>query len=292
MATKRGRLGRSEQKFIETNAEELTAKQIADKLGRTEEAVRIYLKKIVRVKKAAPLKTASELERTEISKALRQSEKWKRLKQEFTSEEMAFFQDEYVQLMAQFNGDVLRSEETQIFDCIRLDILKSRNMIARRKALQDIGRLERTQEQLIEHFGGELDHTKMTDDQQAFALQLENQLGQARATEKSSTTEYVKLQERHDALMKSLKSTRDQRLKVVEGSRVNFIDLIKTLMERDRQETEGRQAGLMSKAAEEAYTRLGRPTKYEDGNVDNPILSADTVDLDAVEDQTAESSDV
>ena len=88
---------------------------------------------------------------------------------------------------------------------------------------------------------------------ETFALSLETQLNASRSAESSRTSEYVKLQERQDALMKSLKSTRDQRIKELEKSDMNFISVIKSLTNRDVQEREGRQMELMKMAGKKEY---------------------------------------
>jgi hypothetical protein len=110
------------------------------------------------------------------------------------------------------------------------------------------------------------------------ALNIETQLQAARASEQSHTNEYVKLQERYDNIMKSLKATRDQRVKDIASSRVNFLGLVKMLQQKEMQLREGRAAELMRIAGEKEHKRLGRLHEFEDGSVDRPILSADTVD--------------
>jgi hypothetical protein len=119
----------------------------------------------------------------------------------------------------------------------------------------------------------------MGDADKAFALSLETQLQVARKQEQDRTNEYVKLQERLDKLMESLKATRDQRVKQIESSKVSFVEVIKVLNRRDVQEREGRQNELLRMASEVEYERLGRPHRYEDNQEDSPILSADTVNL-------------
>ena len=275
--SKRGRLSNEERQFIHANAGELTPEEIADYLDRTVETVTEFIKLNVRPRKAAPKSEAEETERIVIRQELRNSEAWKNLKNEFVVEELKYFEEAYVKLMSQFKNDVLPSEETQIFQAIKFEILMSRNLKERRRAREDIERLEQMQENFLAQFNG--DPSMMSDDQREFALNLETQLNAAKQAEQSRTNEYVKLQERHEALMKSLKAVRDQRIKQIENSKVNFLGVIKMLQERDVQEREGRQMELMKLASKKAYIDLGRPYKYEDGNEDSPILSPETVDL-------------
>jgi hypothetical protein len=122
----------------------------------------------------------------------------------------------------------------------------------------------------------------MSDTEQAFSLDLETQLNAARALEKDLTTEYAKLQERHADLMKALKSTRDQRIKQIDTENKNGFLLGHQGCWSGATSRSARAAksSWSSSPASKEYVRLGRPQTYDDGNDDNPILSADTVDLD------------
>lgn len=277
--SKPGRLSREDEEYILANAGKMTPKEIAEKINRTVEPVKKFIRFHVKpremIQKGIPIDD-KDAERITIRQELRNSVKWARMKEELTKDELKFFEEEYISLMAQFRNDVLATEENQIFDAIKFEVLKTRNMIARRRALDDIERLEKVQADHIGQFASPAD---MNEKEKDYALQLENQLNIARSNEVARTNEYVKLQERVDKLMQSLKATRDQRVAKIESAKINFIGVIKLLQQKDVQEQEGRQIGLMQLAAEKEYERLGRPHKFEDGNEDSPILSADTVDL-------------
>lgn len=282
--SKRGRLSREEQQFIHDNAYKLTVDEIAKQMDRTAEMVEEFIKLKVTPPKAAAIPKVDDTEKVVIRQELRNSETWKNLKDEFIGDELKYFEEGYIKLMSQFKGDgeVKASEETQVFQAIKFEILMSRNLKERRRCRDDITRLEKMQEDFLARFKS--DPSRMTDDQRDFTINLESQLTAARQGEQFRTNEYVKLQERHDALMKSMKSTRDQRIKQIESSKVSFLSVIKMLTERDVQERESRQMELMKLAGASEYKRLGMPMKYEDGNEDSPILSADTVDLGPDED--------
>lgn len=208
--------------------------------------------------------------------ALRASEKWRRLKQEFAADELDYFEEEYVKLRKQFRDDVMPSEETQIFDAIKYDILKSRNLVERKKAREEIARLEL---QMYNYSARFPTPGAMTTLEREFLRKLREELNEARAIEQSRTQEFVRLQERQDALMRALKSTRDQRIKDVETSRDTLLGLFRRLQNEEFRSAEGREAGLMRAAAEKAYRELGALRQYEDQAWDRPILSADTVDI-------------
>jgi hypothetical protein len=218
---------------------------------------------------------AEDAERMLIRQELVSSEAWKTLKSEFFPDELRFFQEAYLKTMAQL-GEVLSTEETQVFHAVKYEVLMSRNLKQRKGALEDIRRLEDMHREFLGRFEGE--PTKMRDRDRAYLLRLEAELTASRTAEKALTTEYTKLQERHADLMKSLKSTRDQRIKQIEtDAKDGFLAVIKKLAARDEQERQGRQLELVKLAGQREYERLGQPIEYEDGSVDCPILSADTV---------------
>lgn len=264
MPAKRGRFSQDEHEYIIVHAADMTPEEMAAKLNRTPEAIGAY----VQSRGISGFTTKSEQERAgklTIRADLRNSEKWRRLKQELTDDEIKFFEEEYVKLFDQFRGNVLASETTQVFDCIKFEILKSRNMMERRKARDDISRLEEERKD-----AGRGDGKR----------ELNAQLKDAREYEQSRTREYVALQERHDALMKSLKSTRDQRIHEIESGKETILGLLKALQRQEVSEQEGREMELMRMAGEKEYKRLGQLHEYEDGTLDRPILSPDTVNLE------------
>ncbi len=270
---KPGRLNKEEKKWILDNVGVLPVEEMAEKIGKTPELVHKF------VRDNGGAKRPQNEDRAVIRQDLKCSEEWERLKDEFTGKELKLFEEKYVILMAQFKGDgVLASEEMQIMQAIKYTILMSRNLMARSRALIDVQRLEDMMEDHLARHNH--DPRQMDDAARSLVLNLETQLQAARASEQSHTNEYVKLQERYDNIMKSLKATRDQRVKDIQSSKVDFLGLVKSLQQKEMQDREGRSAELMRLASAKEYKRLGRLHEYEDGQVDRPILSPDTVDME------------
>ena len=264
--------------YIKANAYSSSLKDISERLGRSEDVVAKYIRDHVPPEKAATQIEAEQAEKMILRQELVNSESWKALKEEFFEKEMKFFEQCYLNMMSQMK-DVLATEETQVFHAVKYEVLMSRNLKQRKIALTDIQRLEDMQRQFIESFDGP---SEMTDSEKEYALSLETQLNIARQSEKALTGEYAKLQERHAELLKSLKSTRDQRFKQVETeSKDGYLSVIKWLSKRDVQEAQGRQMELIKLAGQAEYNRLGHPVTYENGDMDSPILSSETVDLGA-----------
>jgi hypothetical protein len=226
--------------------------------------------------------TPADPDRHIIKAELRTSEAWRNLRNEFTADELKYFEESYIKLMSQFKGDVLASEETQIFQAVKFELLMNRNLRERKTAREDIDSLQLRQKLILEKAQNA---NGISDGDREYLLNLETQLNIAKQAEQSRTNEFVKLQERHASLLKDLKSTRDQRVKQIESSKVSFLGVVRNLMDRDQQEREGRALELTKLAGQREYTRLGRPHKFDDGTEDSPILSADTVNLGPEEDE-------
>jgi len=82
-------------------------------------------------------------------------------------------------------------------------------------------------------------------------------------------------------MLREIKGTREQRVKRLEDSKQSFIAWVASLMQDpDLMKTYGIEMEKMRLAMENEKIRLGKFHKYEDGQVDRPFLSADTVTED------------
>ena len=109
---------------------------------------------------------------------------------------------------------------------------------------------------------------------------LEAQLSFMRTAIPAYTTEFQKLCEKKDSVTKSLKATRDQRVKRIEDSKTSWIGVIRALEDAELRDRVGDEVELMKIAKDRAYDRLGQNHQYMDNKVDRPILNADTLDLE------------
>jgi hypothetical protein len=123
----------------------------------------------------------------------------------------------------------------------------------------------------------EYEDQDMPDDAKTLVVSMENQLLAARSAQNSKSTEFVKLQEKHSALLKELKATRDQRISRIEDSSKDILGLLKKMQDAKFRAAEGRQQALVNLAVKKEYERLGSYHTYEDGGIDRPILSSETI---------------
>lgn len=269
--SKRGRVSQKEIDTVKKYAHKISMQQLAEKLGRSMELTQKIVEEYA---PPSPEASALEADRIVIRQELRASEKWKVLNREFDETELKYFEEEYVAMMSQFKGDVLHTESSQIFDAIKLEILKTRNMIARKKALEEITIFEKTLDDFLARFENP---RAMQETDKAEVLDLQTRINIAKQREQDKTHEWTKLQERVEKIRAALKANRDQRTKDIENRGTDFVSTIKFFQNRDVQERKSRELQLVRMAGQRELQALGESHQYEDGTWDSPILSADTL---------------
>jgi hypothetical protein len=260
--TKRGPLSNAEKGTIKRLAGKQSAEQISGALNRPLDIVTRYLLEIETEPEDTALTLADELH---------QRPEWRKFKLQFNDEELSFFTYRYVQLMDQFGReDVTHTEEMQIFNLITVEILIDRN-------LQE----QNTSHKVMTDLQSEIEimskNKDMTEHEMEMFLELNTQYDTARAGIKSASDRYKQLSDKQSSSFKELKSTRDQRVKVNENPANSFLGLLKQLNQADFARRAGREAEMMKRAADAEKKRLSRPHRYEDGMVDQPILTAETL---------------
>jgi len=271
---KKGRFSIIEMDYIRANIKEKGAAEVAKELNRTEESIREFAKReCIHFEEFTP---GLEDEAKLIAQELKDTPEWEALKEEFNEKELEYFLYKYTKYVRQFKDDVLATEENQIFQAIKFELLMRRNLRAVKRAQSDVRRMENEITRLIAKYEGK----DMPDNTRTLITNIENQILAARGAMGSRTTEYVKLQEKHSALFKELKATRDQRVSKSENSAKDIFQLLKNMADPRFREKEGRQQTLVKLAVEKEKQRLGDYHTYDDGSLDRQILSAETIGED------------
>lgn len=271
---KRGRFSAGEMEFMTANESVMTVEKMANLMNRTPEAVKGWLD----TNNAIMGKGGASDTVYAIRKELRDSLAWRQLREEFTPQEVCYFEEQYVGFMKQFRDDVFASEQNQIFQAIKLDILMSRNLKQRRRTLQDVDNLEQMQADLLK--GANNKAANLSSEDKNLLQDLTTQISAGRANDGARTSEYTRLQEKHESIIHSLKATRQQRITKIEDDKESFINLIKRLQNEEVREREGRSLGLLQMAIDKEAQRLGSPHEFADGAIDRPVLSAETLGVE------------
>jgi hypothetical protein len=273
---KRGRWSKIELKIITEQAGKIPVEEIAASLSRDVETVKNWIRENLAIDVSGD--EPVPLTEHEIRNELKSTPDWEELKEQFVEKELQLFEYKYGKMMAQFKpyGDVLPTEETQIFLLIKLEILMNRNLKGRARALQDIERLEKEIGKIYEEYSARTG--KSMDDQVRDRLtNLENQLISSKDAEGSKTREYVDLSAKHSTLMREMNPTRDQRISRIENAKGSFLDLLKSLENDEIRKREGEDMEIMKLAVDVERNRLSSSHQYVDDSIDTPLLTPEAV---------------
>ena len=267
MSKKRGKLSLQEEDFISVNASKMSIDDIADKLNRTREPVERYINenKLPSIDSVENLDEEYEM----ILASLKKKVFWRELHNQFDPDEISYWVGVWIEHMRQFGTDVLASEEYQLKQLCTLDVLVNRLMRKRLLAKKDIERLGKALEGEYSALPANRDNNKIAS--------MEAELSMAKVADSNLTNEQNKMSQDIKNLIRDLKGTRDQRFSKIESGEKTFMTLIKSLYEEEVRQKEGEAALLMQSATDKQTAVLGDYYQYEDGLVDIPLLTPESV---------------
>ena len=261
MTKKRGKLSIDEMNFIRQNCFNISIEEIAETLNRTKTPVQKFIDK-------ENLKMRNMSDDEHLLVGLRDRYYYKELKKQFGDPELIFFEHQWIDYFKQFSEDVTHTEEMEILEVIRTEVLINRGMEDRQEVLRNIARLNK----LIED---EMDKPPATRDTQALAS-FQTQLGAAISSKSAYINEHEKLLTKKERLLKDLKGTREQRKRNADDAKTNFTSWLRQLDSKEFRQQEGFDMEVHRVAAEKAMDKLAEYHEYEDGTVDQPMLNSDT----------------
>jgi|TARA_R110000744_G_scaffold238416_1_gene355889 hypothetical protein len=262
LTKKRGKLSNGETDYIRQNCFELSIAEIAEELNRTEAPVRKFIDK-------ENLKARDLTDEEHLLVNLRKRYYFHELQKQFGHSEIIFFEHQWIDYFRQFTEDVTHTEEMQILEVIRTEVLINRGMEDRQDVVQNVGRLN----SLIDE---EIRKPPAMQDTQAIAS-FQTQLGAAMASKSAYINEHEKLLTKKERLLKDLKGTREQRKRNAADAKTNFSAWLKQLDDEEFRKREEQSMEVNRLASIKAIEKLSDYHTYEDGSVDQPFLNADTV---------------
>ena len=213
---KKGRFSTGEMSFIEANAEVLSPEAIAQKLDRDPDSIHDWIGKKVGF-------SAKQKKEAAVANELKEKPYYKELSTQFSSEELELFEFHFKKMWSQFRDDVFHTEEMQVVDVIKLDILMNRGLKEQQKSMNDIGNMET----LI------LAEKQKSQDERDrdYILNMERQIAVLRAAQESLGKDYKEMQSKKNMMLKELKGTREQRIKILEDSKETFAGWVRALIQ-------------------------------------------------------------
>jgi hypothetical protein len=262
---KHGALSPAEKKTIQNLiAKGIKYEAIAKLLNRSTAQV---LKEIEKVTGVQPEQSMTLVEQ------LTARPEWKQFEKQFTEEELQEFAHQYVQIVsAQFKDDtLLPTEELQVFQLITLKIQIDRTLSEQKQALTMMAAATAAIDKMQKS-----DLSVQKNREQMLIASESYSLG--RNMNKECTDRYKIYSDKQDKMMRDLRSTREQRVKVVENSGGSILGLVRLLMDEDKRKIAGQEAAMQYTASVKEKERLSQPHKYDDGVVDQPLLTPETVE--------------
>tara|TARA_B100001094_G_scaffold52478_1_gene47970 strand:- start:920 stop:1711 length:792 start_codon:yes stop_codon:yes gene_type:complete len=261
MVMKKGRISDDEGRTIARLADSLPVEDIAKQLDRSVNSVEEYIKRKLKI----------GLNKIEIAAySLQDRPYWIELESQFTESELELFKYHWARIISQFKDDVFPTEELQVVDVIKLELLMNRCLKGNKENIEQIN----TYDVMIK------DERSRDKDQQDhdYIINLERQVASLRASQESLNRDYRELQAKKSSMLREMKGTREQRIKRLEDSKQSFTSWVASMMQDpDLMKSYGVEMEKMKAAMKNESERLAALHKYEDGTIDQPFLTPDTV---------------
>ena len=130
---KKGRISNSDGRTIARLIDSMTVEDIASKLDRSVDSIEDYIKRELKV----------GLSRIEVAAySLEDRPYWRELEAQFTSDELELFKYHWSRIISQFKDDVFPTEELQVVDVIKLEILMNRCLKGNKENIEQISTYE------------------------------------------------------------------------------------------------------------------------------------------------------
>jgi hypothetical protein len=257
---KNGPITQEEKEFIRANMNNLSAKQIAEELGRNPNTILSFINSIDGV--------GNDLSNI---LSLKKREDWSVIKGQFSDEEILIFEYHWNEIVKQFREDLRHSESIQILNAIKHEILGNRALTDQRKLTKQI--LETESKLEIEYERDPPDSIRID--------QLEKLMMTLSTALEVNNKEYRECNGQLSKALKDLKATREMRLSKIDDSRKSFSVWMNRLMEEPQMQRDfGRYGAKMRLAIEGEAHRLGSVMKYADKTYDRPLLNVDTLNIE------------
>lgn len=254
---KGGKLTLQEQAYIKANIGAQNIEQIAQHLCRRPALIEDFLEN----------KTRDGINVNQTLEILRQSHEFELLKSELTEKELKIFEKKYSQWVAQFQGDIVFSEQNQIFNAIKHEILMS-NIMKQRKNME---------ETLLE-IDNEINSIRESDtmegrDKQDRITNLRKDKANLHGIYSAIINQYHEQNKIYSTMLKDLNASRSNR-KPKEDVKKNHIMTLLEKMANDPERIQlGEEAELEKLSAEEEGNKYRQETRFVDDTVQIPFIS-------------------
>lgn len=258
---RKGRISKEEERIISRLINTMVPEDIAKELDRDVESIDQFIKRKFR-HNLSPEEEATY--------SLEDRPYWSELASQFTEEELKLFKYHWGRIISQFNDDVFPTEELQVIDVIKLEILMNRCLRSNKDNIVQINVYDKM-------IAAERERDKDQQDMD-YIFNLERQSASLRASQEALNKDYRELQTKKAAILREMKGTREQRIKRLEDSKQSFTSWVAMLIDNpDKMKQYGIEMEKMRLAMEKERDRLSSYHTYADNTVDQPFLTPDTI---------------
>lgn len=267
---KSGRISKAELEYISENIH-TDYKQVAAYLDRNPDSVLEFIKrKVAQGDLVKPKWMDNQTDEEQAKYDLTFRPYWIELKNQFTNEELELFKYHWARIISQFQDDVIPTEELQVVDLIKLELLMNRALKGNKENLEQISVLDALITAERQRDPDQIDRDQL--------FNMERQVASLKASQESLNKDYRELQTKKNSMLKEMKATREQRVKRFEDSKSSFAGWMAYLVSNPEiTQSYGLEMEKMRLAMDKEKDRLSKFHKYTDDMVDQPFLTPDTV---------------
>lgn len=256
-----GKLTNEDKEFIAKNVGLMSPSEIAVALKRNVKTIAKYIKDNGMMKSYVTKPEDNTLAKTPY---------WRELSLQFDEQELELFEHHWLKVTNQFQDDVLHTEELQILDMIKMEVLMNRALTQQSSVKNRLRELEEEVSALKVVPLNLRDHDTIHG--------KEAQIAALYTSYESLNKDHMNMQKTKSDMLKNMKATREQRYRDIQNSKQSLMDWIKNLIEnKDKRRQAGIEMEKMRLATNVEFERLSDYHEYGDGVVERPILNSKTV---------------
>lgn len=264
-----------EQNYIRRNYTVLHPGDIAEHLNRSPKSIVEYIQR--------NLKQKTDIYDVDLFD-IKTRKNWPDIKRQLSDEEIPIFEYHWNEIIKQFNKDVTHTEELQIIDVVRQEILASRCLKAQQDNANAILRRETELADVKSQLSGPLSDPERRDLEDR-VFNIERQIGVLRAAQDTVSKDYKTYQEQKMKLFDKIKGSRDQRVSKIEDQKNTFAQFILRLRKDPNFSKKlSIEMEKMRLSTLKQVEQLGQIHKFADNRLDRCILNDSTVFMDDIND--------
>jgi len=265
---KPGRFSKEENKFLRENYKTMTEDDMADELNREYKTIKKQLAKL------GLTQDADGQMAYDVEFELETRKYYETIMQQFTKSEREHFKDQWIRTISQFNNDVLHTEEMQIVDMIKSDILMQRCLTEQAENMEMI-------EQCRTRLNELSNISELSDQQRLERAELMDNIAVCYGSRDAAGKQYSIHQKEKNQLVDKIKGARIDRVKKIENSKETYNTWLSRLInDKSLRKRIGEEMERYRLAAIDEKIKLAAYHKYEDGEIDQVYLSHETVKED------------